>query len=33
MVYPNARCVPAKVRLFIDYFCDNIGRLAQLGPG
>jgi len=32
MVYPNARCVPAKVRLFIDYFCDNIGRLAQLGP-
>ncbi len=32
MVYPNARYVPAKVRLFIDYFCDNIERLSQLGP-
>jgi DNA-binding transcriptional LysR family regulator len=30
MVYPNARYVPAKVRLFIDYFCDNIDRLARL---
>ncbi|MBS0419405.1 MAG: LysR family transcriptional regulator [Proteobacteria bacterium] len=30
MVYPNARYVPAKVRFFIDYFCDNIERLAQL---
>jgi DNA-binding transcriptional LysR family regulator len=30
MVYPNARYVPAKVRLFIDYFCENIGRLSQL---
>jgi DNA-binding transcriptional LysR family regulator len=30
MVYPNARYVPAKVRFFIDYFCDNIQRLAQL---
>jgi DNA-binding transcriptional LysR family regulator len=30
MVYPNARYVPAKVRLFIDYFCDNIDRLSKL---
>jgi len=30
MVYPNARYVPAKVRLFIDYFCDNIERLSRL---
>jgi DNA-binding transcriptional LysR family regulator len=30
MVYPNARYVPAKVRLFIDYFCENIGRLSKL---
>ena len=30
MVYPNSRYVPAKVRLFIDYFCDNIERLSQL---
>jgi DNA-binding transcriptional LysR family regulator len=30
MVYPNARYVPAKVRLFIDYFRDNIERLSQL---
>jgi len=30
MVYPNARYVPAKVRFFIDYFCDHIERLAQL---
>jgi DNA-binding transcriptional LysR family regulator len=33
MVYPNARYVPAKVRLFIDYFCANIERLSQLGRG
>jgi len=33
MVYPNARYVPAKVRLFIDYFCANIERLSQLEPG
>lgn len=30
MVYPNARYLPAKVRLFIDYFCDNIDRLSKL---
>jgi len=30
MVYPNARYVPAKVRLFIDYFCENIERLSKL---
>lgn len=30
MVYPNARYVPAKVRLFIDYFCENIERLSSL---
>jgi DNA-binding transcriptional LysR family regulator len=30
MVYPNARYVPAKVRLFIDYFCENIERLSQI---
>ena len=29
MVYPNARYTPAKVRLFIDYFCENIERLTQ----
>jgi DNA-binding transcriptional LysR family regulator len=29
MVYPNTRYTPAKVRLFIDYFCDNIGRLTR----
>ena len=29
MVYPNTRYVPAKVRLFIDYFCENIERLLQ----
>lgn len=29
MVYPNARYVPAKVRLFIDYFCDNMPRWSQ----
>ncbi len=33
MVYPNARYTPAKVRLFIDYFCENIERLAQYHPG
>jgi DNA-binding transcriptional LysR family regulator len=32
MVYPNARYLPAKVRQFIDYFCDNIERLSQVGP-
>ena len=30
MVYPNARYTPAKVRLFIDYFCENIERLSKL---
>lgn len=30
MVYPNARYVPAKVRLFIDYFSANIERLSRL---
>jgi DNA-binding transcriptional LysR family regulator len=29
MVYPNARYTPAKVRLFIDYFCENIERLTR----
>lgn len=29
MVYPNARYTPAKVRLFIDYFCENIERLSR----
>ena len=29
MVYPNARYVSPKVRLFIEYFCDNIDRIAQ----
>lgn len=29
MVYPNARYVAPKVRLFIDYFCNNIDRIAQ----
>lgn len=33
MVYPGSRYTPAKVRLFIDYFCENIGRLAQFHPG
>lgn len=32
MVYPNARYVPAKVRLFIDHFCDNMQRWSQLTP-
>jgi DNA-binding transcriptional LysR family regulator len=32
MVYPNVRYPPAKLRQFIDYFCDNIQRLSQLGP-
>lgn len=27
MVYPNSRYTPAKVRMFIDYFRDNIERL------
>jgi DNA-binding transcriptional LysR family regulator len=30
MVYPNARYTPAKVRLFIDYFCENIERLSRV---
>src|SRR5690606_7457110 len=29
MVYPNTRYTPAKVRVFIDYFCANIERLTQ----
>jgi DNA-binding transcriptional LysR family regulator len=33
MVYHNARYGPAKVRLFIDYFCDNIGPLSEQGCG
>lgn len=32
MVYPNARYVPAKVRLFIDHFCDNMHRWSQTAP-
>ena len=32
MVYPNVRYPPAKLRQFIDYFCENIERLSQLGP-
>lgn len=32
MVYPNARYVPAKVRLFIDHFCDNMQRWSQMQP-
>lgn len=32
MVYPNTRYVPAKVRLFIDYFSSNMERLAA-APG
>jgi DNA-binding transcriptional LysR family regulator len=32
MVYPNVRYPPAKLRQFIDYFCNNIERLSQLGP-
>lgn len=30
MVYPNARYTPAKVRMFIDYFRDNIERLILI---
>ncbi len=33
MVYPSARYTPAKVRLFIDYFCENIERLTRFHPG
>jgi DNA-binding transcriptional LysR family regulator len=29
IVYSNARYVPAKMRLFIDYFCENIDRIAR----
>lgn len=29
MVYPGSRYTPAKVRMFIDYFRDNIERLIQ----
>lgn len=29
MVYPGSRYTPAKVRLFIDYFCEHIDRLAR----
>ena len=32
MVYPNVRYPPAKLRQFIDYFCEHIERLSQLGP-
>ena len=32
MVYPNSRYTPAKVRIFIDYFCENIGRLTRVQP-
>jgi len=32
MVYPNARYTPAKVRMFIDYFSNNIQRLIQACP-
>jgi DNA-binding transcriptional LysR family regulator len=28
LVYPNTRYVSAKVRMFIDYLCENIGALA-----
>lgn len=29
MVYPNARYVPLRTRLFIEYFCNNIDRIEQ----
>lgn len=29
LVYPNTRYVPAKVRLFIDYFCANIDAIVE----
>ncbi|NYT68400.1 LysR family transcriptional regulator [Pusillimonas noertemannii] len=32
MVYPNSRYTPAKVRMFIDYFSDNIERLIRVCP-
>jgi DNA-binding transcriptional LysR family regulator len=28
LVYPNTRYVPAKVRMFIDYLCENIGAVT-----
>jgi DNA-binding transcriptional LysR family regulator len=33
LVYPNTRYVPAKVRMFIDYLCANIGVLAGASAG
>lgn len=29
LVYPHTRYVPAKVRMFIDYFVDSIGKIAH----
>jgi DNA-binding transcriptional LysR family regulator len=30
MVYPSSRYTPAKVRIFIDYFCENIERITRV---